>query len=176
MRQVRDQVFHRGDDRIFGGVSSGLGATFHINPLWLRIGFVALAFLQGIGLLIYIVLWLVMPERVEGEAGRSGVDSVAGDLRRLTAEVRDQLRSLFSTKPAAVPGADPGGAGTPAQESRPAQAGRRNSETLLLGVVLVVVGATLLGVNSGLIDWGVIWPAALIFLGVALLARTWQRR
>jgi len=62
--QAGQQPFYRGSDRIVGGVCSGLAAGFHIDPLWVRLAFVLLAFVQGIGLFIYIVLWLVMPEKV----------------------------------------------------------------------------------------------------------------
>ena len=72
-QQAAPQTFRRGTDRILGGVCSGLAEGLRIDPLWVRLGFVLLAFLQGVGLLIYIVLWLVMPEQVEGQDGtRSG--------------------------------------------------------------------------------------------------------
>jgi hypothetical protein len=38
--------------------------------------------------------------------------------------------------------------------------------------VLVVVGLFLLSANIGLINWGVVWPAALIVLGIVLWVRT----
>jgi hypothetical protein len=42
--------------------------------------------------------------------------------------------------------------------------------------VLVLVGAILLGANTGLFSWDVVWPAALIVIGVVLLFRTVQPR
>jgi hypothetical protein len=42
--------------------------------------------------------------------------------------------------------------------------------------VLVAVGLILLGANTGLVQWPVIWPSVLIILGVVLLARTLDRR
>ena len=45
-----------------------------------------------------------------------------------------------------------------------------------LGVVLVLVGLILLGANTGLVQWSVIWPSVLIILGVLLLVRTLDRR
>jgi len=43
-------------------------------------------------------------------------------------------------------------------------------------VLLVVVGLVLLGANTGLVQWSVIWPTLIIMLGVLLLARTFDRR
>jgi phage shock protein PspC (stress-responsive transcriptional regulator) len=57
-----DRRFYRDPDNHYvGGVASGLGEYFDIDPLWIRLAFVALFFLKGVGLLIYIVLWIVVP-------------------------------------------------------------------------------------------------------------------
>lgn len=51
-------------DRALGGVCGGLGTYLSINPWWVRIAFVALAiFTLGTGILVYIVLWLALPEQ-----------------------------------------------------------------------------------------------------------------
>ncbi len=51
-------------DRTFGGVCGGLGTYLGINPWWVRAGFMALiVFTLGTGLLIYIILWLAVPEQ-----------------------------------------------------------------------------------------------------------------
>jgi hypothetical protein len=138
-----------------------------VDPLWVRIGFVLLAFIQGIGVFIYIVLWLVMPDKVEGEpAARSGFDSMASDLRRVGRELQGQFGGL--TGPRSGPPPEPAGT-PPTSSSRP-------NQSLLLGLVLVLVGAILLGANTGLFSWDVVWPAALIVIGVVLLVRTVQPR
>ncbi len=49
---------------MLGGVSAGLGHYFGIDPVWIRILFVILVFGFGIGLIPYIVLWIVMPAAV----------------------------------------------------------------------------------------------------------------
>lgn len=153
--QPAEQAFYRGSDRIIGGVCAGLAAGFRIDALWIRLAFVLLAFVQGVGLFIYIVLWLVMPERVEGAAPRSGFDAMAADMRRVTQEVRGQLGM--------------GGGGTPLPETRTGQ-------SLVLGLVLVLVGVTLLAANTGLVTWTVVLPAVVIIVGVVLLIRTIERR
>jgi phage shock protein PspC (stress-responsive transcriptional regulator) len=52
-------------DRIVGGVAGGLGKYFNVDPLFFRIGAVALAFVGGAGLLLYLAALLLMPS--EGE-------------------------------------------------------------------------------------------------------------
>lgn len=177
MRQATQQSFQRGKDRILGGVCSGLAAGLHVDPLWVRLGFVLLAFLQGVGVLIYIVLWLVMPEQVDGQdATRSGFDSMSADLRRIGGEFRGTFggspRSQAATGSSpATSEADPASTSHPSSPAAPA--GR---QSIVLGVILVVLGLIILGANTGLVQWSIIWPAVLIVLGVLLLARTIQRR
>ena len=56
------RMYRDPDNRVLGGVCGGMGAYWHIDPVILRIIFV-LAFLGfGVGLLIYILLWIVIPE------------------------------------------------------------------------------------------------------------------
>ena len=47
---------------IIGGVCSGLGKYFGIDPLLIRILWVVAIFGYGVGLLLYLILWLVLPE------------------------------------------------------------------------------------------------------------------
>src|SRR5260370_15250960 len=91
MQQQATQTFRRGNDRILGGVCAGLAEGLRIDPLWVRLGFVLLAFLQGVGLLIYIVLWMAMPEQVERQdRTRSEFDSMSAELKRNDAELKSQ--------------------------------------------------------------------------------------
>ena len=50
-------------NKILGGVCAGLGDYFKIDPLILRIAFVALFFVYGAGLIPYAVLWILLPSR-----------------------------------------------------------------------------------------------------------------
>ncbi len=54
------------DNRVIGGVCGALSASTGIDVTWLRIGFVLLTVLSGVGVLPYFVLWLVIP--LEGES------------------------------------------------------------------------------------------------------------
>ena len=53
------------DDRMLAGVAGGLAEYFDIDPVLIRILFVIIALLGGgfIGILIYAVLWILMPEQ-----------------------------------------------------------------------------------------------------------------
>lgn len=49
-------------DRMVAGVSAGLAEYMNLDPTIVRLLFVLLALAGGPGLLIYIIMWLVMPE------------------------------------------------------------------------------------------------------------------
>jgi phage shock protein PspC (stress-responsive transcriptional regulator) len=49
------------DDRVVGGVCGGLGRYFNVDPLFFRIGAVALAFVGGAGLLLYLAALVLVP-------------------------------------------------------------------------------------------------------------------
>ncbi len=48
-------------DRMLFGVCSGLGKYFGIDPTFVRLVFVILALINGIGIIIYIILAIIMP-------------------------------------------------------------------------------------------------------------------
>ncbi|MCR5646560.1 MAG: PspC domain-containing protein [Bacteroidales bacterium] len=51
-------------NKVLGGVCSGLGNYFDIDPTFWRVLFFFLFFMGCSGLLIYIILWIVMPSAV----------------------------------------------------------------------------------------------------------------
>jgi phage shock protein C len=58
------------DNRVIAGVCSGLGAYFGLDPVVFRIAFVVLTFIGGIGLLLYVLAWILIPDS-EGGEGRA---------------------------------------------------------------------------------------------------------
>jgi len=56
------RLYRSRSDRMIGGVAGGLGHYFNVDPVWLRLAFVVLA-MSGAGVLAYVILWIVVPER-----------------------------------------------------------------------------------------------------------------
>jgi phage shock protein PspC (stress-responsive transcriptional regulator) len=59
---VKKRVYRNPDDKILGGVCSGIGAYFNVDSLWIRLILLFLFFSWGTGLFLYIILWIIMPE------------------------------------------------------------------------------------------------------------------
>ena len=57
----RRKVFRDEDEKMIGGVCSGLAHYFEINVFWFRIIFIILLFAIGGGPLMYIILWIAIP-------------------------------------------------------------------------------------------------------------------
>jgi len=53
-------------DRMIAGVAGGISEHFGIDPVIVRIGFIALTFLGGAGLALYLVGWLAVPRDTSG--------------------------------------------------------------------------------------------------------------
>jgi phage shock protein PspC (stress-responsive transcriptional regulator) len=58
---ARPQLRRSRTDKILGGVSGGLADYTGIDALLWRVGFVALALAGGTGIIVYLLLWLLMP-------------------------------------------------------------------------------------------------------------------
>ena len=58
----RRRVFRDPDDKILGGVCSGIANYFNFDPLWLRAAFAVSFFVFGSGLLLYIILCIIIPK------------------------------------------------------------------------------------------------------------------
>ncbi len=60
--KVARKLYRDADNAIIGGVAAGIGNYFDIDPVLIRVIFFALVFAGGSGVLIYILLWIAMPE------------------------------------------------------------------------------------------------------------------
>lgn len=60
-------------DKIIAGVCGGLAEYLEIDPVLVRLAFLVLFFASGIGVPIYIILWIVMPEGEDGAVADSEV-------------------------------------------------------------------------------------------------------
>ena len=54
-------------NRVLAGVCGGIAAYLAIDPLWIRLAFLALSAASGVGVLSYIILWLIMPHEGHNE-------------------------------------------------------------------------------------------------------------
>ncbi|MCK5247982.1 PspC domain-containing protein [Candidatus Bipolaricaulota bacterium] len=146
------KLYRSTTDSMLGGVCGGLGTYFEFDPNLIRLIFVVLAVLPGIGIPAYLALWLLVPEESKsektslGERVREGADEIAERARTLGNELRNKSDS-------AVP-----------------------ATSLAVGLVLIVVGIGFLLRNLGFtwLNWIAriwVWPSLLILVGLVFLWR-----
>jgi phage shock protein C len=84
-------------DRMVAGVAGGLAAVFNIDPLLVRLGFVALALFNGFGIMVYLVLWLLTPneDSVIVDA-REQVRENVGEMQAAAESLVQRVRGMFS--------------------------------------------------------------------------------
>ncbi len=56
------KFFRNPDERVIGGVSSGIASYFGVDTTVIRVLFVVSLFLGGSGFILYLILWIITPE------------------------------------------------------------------------------------------------------------------
>jgi len=159
---MSDRLHKSSTNRVMAGVCGGLGEYFGVDATIVRLLFVLLAIFHGIGVLAYIVLWIVMPRETSLDmTPREVMRENIGNIREEAERVGDQLRG-GPAGPATVEGGAPSAAG-------PRSAANRQ---FLAGMVLLVLGVLFLLDNLHIFwwfNWGQMWPVVLIIIGAFLI-------
>ncbi len=56
------RLYRARSDRKLAGVCAGIADYFGWDPTLVRVGWIVLTLMGGSGILLYLILWLVMPE------------------------------------------------------------------------------------------------------------------
>jgi phage shock protein PspC (stress-responsive transcriptional regulator) len=98
-RRANRRFYRDTENYYLGGVAAGLGAYFNIDPLWIRLIFIALIFLKGAGLVIYAILWLVVPKAVSTsqKLEMKGKPVNVSTIEKSIAEEYSKVKTSFST-------------------------------------------------------------------------------
>ena len=185
-----------GRDRIVAGVAALLAGRLGVDPLWVRIGFVLLALAGGIGVLLYVGLWLALivgrsgdrrwAQYVGGAIVVFGIPLVlnGGGFEFMSGQVAVVLLlvglMLALWQPRArrrrvVPGPSTGSPRRPADSELPRQPRERRPPSVLgratLGVAIAVaaVGALIDEANGGRLHPEQWLGAAAVVCGLGLL-------
>lgn len=98
----RRRVFRDPDDKVLGGVCSGIANHFDIDPLYLRGAFAILFFVFGSGFLLYILLWIIIPkaqttaEKLEMRGEPINVDNIKRSVEEELNDVKNRMSNLGS--------------------------------------------------------------------------------
>ena len=73
------RLYRPREGRVVAGVCAGLAAHFGIDPTLVRLAFALTTVFGGVGVLLYLCAWIVIPE--EGGDGTSIAESVVSKRR-----------------------------------------------------------------------------------------------
>lgn len=93
LEYVGKKLMRDPDDKILGGVCSGLGHYFGIEPVWLRVLLALFFLLGGSGVLVYIILWIVMP-LAETRADKMAMRGENPNLQNFKKSFDEELKSF----------------------------------------------------------------------------------
>lgn len=91
------RIYRSRTDRIVAGVASGLAEYLNIDPLFVRLAFLLLALANGLGILLYLVLWLLLPtpDSVAADPREQVRENVA-EMRASAERLVERIRSSFN--------------------------------------------------------------------------------
>jgi phage shock protein C len=58
---AKKRLYRSRKDKMIAGVCGGLGEYYGVDTSWVRIAFVLFFFLGGCALLVYTIMWLIVP-------------------------------------------------------------------------------------------------------------------
>jgi len=142
------RLYRSTTNKVLAGVCGGLGEYFNIDPTILRILFVAIIFWGGSGVVLYIILWLVIPEAGQEQLPMEKRFSQAG--QEMKAKAQQMAADIKVSSPHGL---------TPA---------------IMVGAILVIVGASALAqvfIPWRIFRWDIFWPILIIVLGLMVIIR-----
>jgi len=146
MKETIKKLYRSGENKVFAGVCSGLGEYFQMDPLIFRIIFVVLALSNGAGILAYLVLVFIVPERTNGiikKMNEKGFEEMVESSAKVIEKEANNISGKIQN---------------------------RN----LIGFFIIAVGIILL-INQfypmNFINGRIIGPAALVLLGALILVK-----
>lgn len=136
------QLLRSDQDKIVAGVCGGIADYIGVDPVFVRLGMVLLVFASGVGLMIYPILWLILPTKANALLSFS--DRVMDNLTQVGHTAGDSLERF---------------------RQRPNSAG-------VAAAVLIFLGLCFLANNFGVFAWiglGGLGALILIIGGIYLL-------
>lgn len=152
-----NRLYRSKTSRVFGGVCGGLAEYFDVDPIIIRLLFLVIAFAGGGGVLVYIILWIAIPEKpimpYDANFGSPGdaapVDNAEG------------------SQPS------PGDPFVPVS-NKPLQPGRGG---LIGGLILITLGCIFLADRFiPNINFHDLWPLILVVIGAVLIVSNFTDR
>jgi len=150
------KLYRSTTDKMIGGVAGGLAEYFGIDSTLVRVLFIVIVFLGGGGIIAYIILWIVVPQKPY-ELPKYNFNQPPSDSGGGSNFSTDQNKSdSFSMSNNEAAGSLP----------------QVNGKQFWVAIVLIVIGGLLLLDNIfPRFNFDIYWPVILIGIGMGLLLK-----
>lgn len=138
------KLYRSETNKVIAGVCAGLAEVFNVDVTLVRIIFLLAFAFGGGGLLIYIILWIVMPTK--SGLKKSSEETIKNNLDEMKEQAQNFTENISSTN--------------------------KSSGTNWFAIILIVLGLIFLLDNFGfghIFDFGKLWPLILIAFGFMVL-------
>ena len=154
---MEKRLYRSQTDRMVWGVCGGLAKYFDIDPTIIRIIFVVLIFANGLGILAYIILAIVVPlEGSKATEPKEAIKENVAEIKQTATELGQEIRATFA------------GEETKPEEATEVSRRRRN----FFGIILIVLGVLFLMGSLNLFawfKWSYLWPLILVAVGLIII-------
>lgn len=135
------------EGRLLGGVCVGIGRFLDIDPVIIRLIFVGVTLLGGSGILIYIILWLIIPsEQSQDMITQKSIEDGVKEIQQKAQKLAENAKEY-------------------SQKANP---------RTTVGIILIILGSLLLIQNLAPIRINIIgkfWPILLIVFAIYLMGK-----
>ena len=154
---MEKRLYRSRTDRMIWGVCGGLAKYFDIDSTIVRIIFVVLIFANGLSILAYIILAIVIPlEGSRATEPKAAIKENVAEITETASELGQEIRSSL--------------AGEEARPEETSELSRRRRS--FLGIALIVLGILFLMGSLGLFawfKWSFLWPLILVAIGLIII-------
>lgn len=140
------KLYRSCQSRVLGGVCGGIGEYFDVDPVLIRLLFVISIIAGGVGVLVYLISWLVIPNDPKCEH-----EDVKDEIKGAAEEVAKTIKSEVKNK-------------------------QHDNRYIIGLIILVAGILLLLRNITGLHFWDNFWPMLIIILGLFILFEGTRRK
>ena len=148
----RTGLFRSRTDKVIGGVAGGIAKSLNTDPSIIRLIFVLLAVFGGGGVLLYLILWIVLPE----------------DYYIYTPSQEASADHPVAEESTAAQAESP--------EPQPYPVRTAGNGSLIAGLILIIIGGFfLIARYIPRFDLWHFWPIVLVFAGLVIIIAGFSR-
>ncbi len=160
---MEKRLYRSRSDRMLWGVCGGLAKYFGMDPTIVRVLAVLLIFANGLGILAYIIMAIVVPlEGSKAAEPKEAMKENVEEMKETASELGREVRSTFAEE----------------EEESEAVDKVRHRRRSILGILIIVIGLLFLLGSFNLFwwfSWGNLWPLILVAVGLLIILSTRRR-